>query len=615
MKNLKQLFIVLMVLFTSILSYAQIDSDKVLVTDSRSFWHFTLNSGYDFPNYSFKNKETPDMRYIGHKGTMMGSMNLEVGYYWDWFGVIGNFSYIQNKPFSKNLPEKYMDGRGGIYDISYTEKLKKINRLFYGVGPSFKYQSQNNKFISELNLFMGLGSVKGGEMLVNGKYTKEAREFKLNNPVAYHSGFNDKNLFVGKAQVRLNYFFNDFIGAHVGVYYMHYFTGIKENTENDMIKEEYPKFPSDGVYSIEQNTQDVKGIEVLTSKYSARADNEKEYQGQAWNLNSYGVFAGVSLKIPTKIRPIKDPFIEEKAKYNLSIVAKDKYTNQVLADTDVVLKNNQNVVVKSGKTNSFGVVNFEDITPEDYKIEGILNSIALDESKINQDEFKANETVEKEILYTDRNFIIRGVTFVCNSTSSLSDVNVVIENEATQFRKSTNSDAKGRFVLHLPEQGEYKIYGKKDSYFSQIEKVVASNYNRDKNLYINLEICSEKVNCGKSIRLNNILYDLDEHFLREDARIELNKLAQFLKDNPRVKVELSSHTDSRGSNSYNQRLSQDRANSAVSYIVSQGISQNRIIAKGYGEMQLLNNCSDGVKCSEQQHQLNRRTEFKVICPE
>ena len=114
--------------------------------------------------------------------------------------------------------------------------------------------------------------------------------------------------------------------------------------------------------------------------------------------------------------------------------------------------------------------------------------------------------------------------------------------------------------------------------------------------------------------LNNINYDLDKYFIREDAKPELDKIVRFLKDNPNVNIILKSHTDSRASNEYNLTLSQNRAQAAVNYITSKGISIKRITAKGYGETQLLNKCSDGVPCSEAEHQLNRRTEFEVVCP-
>ena len=87
-----------------------------------------------------------------------------------------------------------------------------------------------------------------------------------------------------------------------------------------------------------------------------------------------------------------------------------------------------------------------------------------------------------------------------------------------------------------------------------------------------------------------------------------------MQDNPTIKVEVGSHTDCRSSFEYNRKLSQNRANASVDYVVSQGIDRSRITGKGYGETVLLNECKDGVKCLESQHDINRRTEMKVICP-
>ena len=88
-------------------------------------------------------------------------------------------------------------------------------------------------------------------------------------------------------------------------------------------------------------------------------------------------------------------------------------------------------------------------------------------------------------------------------------------------------------------------------------------------------------------------------------------MATFLNDNPDIEVELGSHTDSRGSFEYNNSLSDRRAASAVDFIVKRGISPKRITAKGYGEYQLTNRCSDGVQCTKDEHQANRRTEIKI----
>jgi outer membrane protein OmpA-like peptidoglycan-associated protein len=85
-----------------------------------------------------------------------------------------------------------------------------------------------------------------------------------------------------------------------------------------------------------------------------------------------------------------------------------------------------------------------------------------------------------------------------------------------------------------------------------------------------------------------------------------------MRENPDIEVELSSHTDSRASDAYNQKLSEERARSAVEYIISRGVKRSRILARGYGESRLINGCTNGVKCSDWEHAQNRRTEFKII---
>ncbi|MEX1188076.1 MAG: OmpA family protein [Bacteroidia bacterium] len=113
------------------------------------------------------------------------------------------------------------------------------------------------------------------------------------------------------------------------------------------------------------------------------------------------------------------------------------------------------------------------------------------------------------------------------------------------------------------------------------------------------------------IKLPEILYDLNSAVLRPESRDSLNGLIQTLRDNPNITIELMSHTDSRGSAKSNIDLSQRRAQSVVEYLVSQKIDPSRLGAKGYGETRLLNKCKDGVKCTEEEHQRNRRTEFKI----
>jgi outer membrane protein OmpA-like peptidoglycan-associated protein len=113
-------------------------------------------------------------------------------------------------------------------------------------------------------------------------------------------------------------------------------------------------------------------------------------------------------------------------------------------------------------------------------------------------------------------------------------------------------------------------------------------------------------------KIENIYYDLSKWNIRTDAREELDKIVKILKQNPRIKIDIASHTDSRQSKAFNQALSQRRAKSTMEYLVYRGIAKTRLTAKGYGESQLVNKCADGVTCSEEEHQQNRRSAFVIM---
>lgn len=112
--------------------------------------------------------------------------------------------------------------------------------------------------------------------------------------------------------------------------------------------------------------------------------------------------------------------------------------------------------------------------------------------------------------------------------------------------------------------------------------------------------------------LLNIYYDSGRASVRKEAIPELKKLLKLLKENPQVTLEISSHTDAKGTTNTNKKLSQRRATAIVKWLIYKGISKDQLIAKGYGESQPVNGCIDGVDCSEEEYQLNRRTEFKVL---
>lgn len=117
---------------------------------------------------------------------------------------------------------------------------------------------------------------------------------------------------------------------------------------------------------------------------------------------------------------------------------------------------------------------------------------------------------------------------------------------------------------------------------------------------------------GALLELKNIYYDFDQHYIREDAKDDLDHVVALMREYPGMEIELGSHTDARAPIAYNQALAQRRAEAARQYIVRQGIDNRRIVARGFGESQLRNQCADFVRCTEEEHQFNRRTEVRII---
>ena len=116
---------------------------------------------------------------------------------------------------------------------------------------------------------------------------------------------------------------------------------------------------------------------------------------------------------------------------------------------------------------------------------------------------------------------------------------------------------------------------------------------------------------GKCFGIKMIYFDLDKYNIRQEAALDLEKILDVLNLNPTMKLDIRSHTDSRASHKYNEVLSDNRAKSTINWLVKNGVDPGRLTGKGYGETQLVNKCADNVKCSEEEHQLNRRSEFII----
>lgn len=188
-------------------------------------------------------------------------------------------------------------------------------------------------------------------------------------------------------------------------------------------------------------------------------------------------------------------------------------------------------------------------------------------------------------------------------------VTVEITNAETGVLVAAKSDGQGRFKIKLEPNTKYDLLCTKMGCFTRTDVISTKGLKYSQDFYADFEV--EEIVIDKPIVLDNIYYDFDKWNIRTDAALELDKLVKLLKDNPTIHIEMGSHTDVRGSDRYNDILSDRRAHATVQYLISKGIDPERLTWKGYGEKVLVNHCKDGVVCSEEEHQENRRTEFKV----
>jgi peptidoglycan-associated lipoprotein len=212
----------------------------------------------------------------------------------------------------------------------------------------------------------------------------------------------------------------------------------------------------------------------------------------------------------------------------------------------------------------------------------------------------------------DLRFILNGLVVEKPTQLPLTDVSVDLINKGTgQKVDNAVTLVDGKFVFKLEPNTDYTVVANKDGYYKKSADVstVGKKVSEEMNMTLKLEM--EKIIVNKPIAIENIYYDFDKWNIRSDAAAGLDKLVGLMNENPTIIIELSSHTDSRGKDNYNQTLSEKRAQSAVDYIIAHGIAKDRITARGYGESRLINRCGNKEKCTEPEHQQNRRTEFKV----
>ncbi|WPO78474.1 OmpA family protein [Flavobacterium sp. KACC 22761] len=200
-------------------------------------------------------------------------------------------------------------------------------------------------------------------------------------------------------------------------------------------------------------------------------------------------------------------------------------------------------------------------------------------------------------------------------------VSVEVYNATGEKTGTFLSDADGKYNASIDSFQEYKLMYKKPGLIEKTEEITPMKPLEKREL--NVELINERQividgvtkdvegNLTDLLDLKPIYFDYNGYKIRESSKAELNKVVEVMRARPNLLIKVNSHTDSRGKDDYNMTLSKNRAKATVDYIVNAGIPADRLTGEGFGETMLINRCSNGVKCSEQEHELNRRSEFMV----
>lgn len=212
-------------------------------------------------------------------------------------------------------------------------------------------------------------------------------------------------------------------------------------------------------------------------------------------------------------------------------------------------------------------------------------------------------------LECDNGNVIRGLVMEEKTKLPVPRATVTLINSITGEEKIIVTDASGLYKYNICPEVEYIIKAEKDGYEGDMVNFNTRGMEPKAEVVQNLILKGPPIN---AVEFYNIYFDFDRWNIRRNASPDVSKMYEILSLSKDLRVEIGAHTDSRGTNEYNDRLSERRAQSVVNYLVKRGISRSRIVPKGYGENMLKNRCIDDVPCTDQEHQANRRVEFRLI---
>ena len=211
---------------------------------------------------------------------------------------------------------------------------------------------------------------------------------------------------------------------------------------------------------------------------------------------------------------------------------------------------------------------------------------------------------------------LSGLVTDYDSGEILGNTEVVLLDSKFQEVVRMFSDNNGKYDFKVICGQVYYVRATKSDFETSEQKIIISEESGKTDLPIKLEKKLKPVIIGtdlaKTFNIKMIYFDLDKSNIRKDAAIELEKILDVMKQNPTMAIDVRSHTDSRAPTLYNEKLSDRRVKSTIAWLIKNGVAANKLTGRGYGESLLVNQCSDGVVCTEEEHQLNRRSEFIVV---
>ncbi|TXC81717.1 OmpA family protein [Luteibaculum oceani] len=286
-------------------------------------------------------------------------------------------------------------------------------------------------------------------------------------------------------------------------------------------------------------------------------------------------------------------------------------TTGVGIDAAQLIVEQEGQVFSPVNTNKYGSVSYPLAIDKEYKILVSKENYQTRKEIINTAGFKPGETLKKKILlYPNYDAFVEGIVIEEKSQLPVADAQVTLRNMDTGEEETVTTDFTGLFKIEWYPNFDYQLSADRQGYKPDVVNLNTDNIKPKSTTKQNLVLKDGDFICN--VEFKHIYFDFDKYDIREDASTDLNKMYQILSNSKNVRVQIAAHTDSRGSDSYNYNLSDKRAASVVKWLVKKGIKKSRLIPKGYGETELKNRCGNYVDCTEEEHQKNRRVEFKLI---